>query len=222
MGWNSCKKVPQPRLALVNSQPNRTKQEQSVTTFQDRDLRIMSAKKKAIAKKDENEAERAALKAKADEAAEAATWESGAKDSKKLASKADAEAEKLRKAKEKKDLEAADAEMLAGVVSKKTNVKKKKGDDFDMLQAALAAAPKTKAQKEAEAKKKAEEDAKKARQAEEEANREARAEAAAADPDAAPAELESELHKASKALLRTAQRLAAAVPVGGAFRRGVA
>ena len=39
---------------------------------------------------------------------------------------------------------------------------------------------------------------------------EARAEAAAADPDAAPAELESELHKASKALLRTAQRLAAA------------
>lgn len=131
----------------------------------------MSSKKKAMVKKEGLEAERAALSAAQQEAAEAASWNEGARDSKKLNSKADNEAEKLRKAKEKKDLEAADGAMLSGIVSKKSNTKKKKGDDFDLLTKALEAAPKTKAQKEAEVKKKADDAAKAARIAAEETAR---------------------------------------------------
>ena len=56
--------------------------------------------------------------------------------------------ERLRKAKEKKELEEADNAGLASVVVKKSATKKKGKDDLDMLNAALASAPKTKAQKE--------------------------------------------------------------------------
>ena len=56
---------------------------------------------------------------------------------------------------------AADAESNASITTKKTT-KKKKGGDLDILNAALASAPKSKAQKEKEAKKKKEEERKKA------------------------------------------------------------
>lgn len=131
----------------------------------------ISPKDKAAAKKGENDDAKAAAAAKLAEAAEAASWEQGAKSNKKGASKEEAEAERLRKAKEKKELEEADGASLASVVVKKTASKKKGKDDLDFLNAALASAPKTKAQKEAEAKKKAEEAAKKARIAAEEARK---------------------------------------------------
>jgi len=92
----------------------------------------------------------------------------GVKSNKKETAKAEAEAEKLRKAKEKKELEEADNAAVAGVVVKKTATKKKGKDDLDFLNAALASAPKSKAQKEAEAKKKADDEAKQARIAAEE------------------------------------------------------
>jgi hypothetical protein len=143
----------------------------------------MSAKQKALAKKGALEEERAAAAAKQAEAAEEADWAVGAKNNKKEAAKAEAEAEKLRKAKEKKELEDADNAALSGVVVKKTATKKKGPDSLDILNSALASAPKSKAQKEAEAKKKAEEDAKQARIAAEEERRLAKE--AAAEKDAA-------------------------------------
>lgn len=77
-------------------------------------------------------------------------WNEGT--NKKKAKKADLEhekqAEKMRKAKEMKELMEADEENLPSKNVKKS--KKKKDDDFAALQAALNSAPKTKAQKEAE------------------------------------------------------------------------
>lgn len=113
----------------------------------------MGPKAKALDKKAQLE-EAAALKAQQErEKADAAAWSVGAKDNSKDAAKAAAEAEKLRKAAEKASLLAEEEAMLGGVA--KVKAPKKKGkDDFDMLNAALANQPKTKAQKEAEAKKK--------------------------------------------------------------------
>ena len=77
-------------------------------------------------------------------------WNEGT--NKKKAKKAELEnekqAEKMRKAKEMKELMEADEENLPSKNVKKS--KKKKDDDFAALQAALNSAPKTKAQKEAE------------------------------------------------------------------------
>ena len=77
-------------------------------------------------------------------------WNEGP--NKKKAKKAELEnekqAEKMRKAKEMKELMEADEENLPSKNVKKS--KKKKDDDFAALQAALNSAPKTKAQKEAE------------------------------------------------------------------------
>ena len=79
-------------------------------------------------------------------------WNEGT--NKKKAKKADMEhekqAEKMRKAREMKELLEADEENMPTKNVKKS--KKKKDDDFAALQAALNAAPKTKAQKEAERK----------------------------------------------------------------------
>tara|TARA_A100001015_G_C14759210_1_gene620696 strand:- start:91 stop:834 length:744 start_codon:yes stop_codon:yes gene_type:complete len=109
-----------------------------------------------MAKKVALEEERANQAAAAAEAAEAASWEEGARKDKKGA--AEKEAERLRKAAEKAALLAEDDAALSEVTVKKS--KKKKGkDDFADLTAALAAAPKTAAQKAAE--RKAAEDAKK-------------------------------------------------------------
>ena len=104
---------------------------------------------------------------------EAAAWDVGSntrqKGKKEAAdNKAD---EQARKKQEMADLLAADEANIAGTVFKAKKAPKKKGkDDFDKLNEALAAVPKTKAQKLAEEKKKAaelkrkkEEEARKAR-----------------------------------------------------------
>lgn len=115
-----------------------------------------------------NEAAKAAKAAEDEERAEAAAWSVGAKDNRKSRVEEEKDAEKRRKAAEKAMLEAAEAEELSGVTKKKATKKKGK-DDFDLLNAALANQPKTKAQKEAEAKKAADEE----RRRKEEAAREA-------------------------------------------------
>lgn len=93
------------------------------------------------------------------EARESKNWEVGAKDNSKSLANAEKEAEKARKAKEKADLEAQENASMGGSSVKKT--KKKGKDDFDLLNAALAKQPKTKAQKEAEEKQKKIEETKK-------------------------------------------------------------
>ena len=79
-------------------------------------------------------------------------WNEGT--NKKQAKKAELEnekqAEKMRKAKEMKELLEADEQIMPAQNVKKS--KKKKKDDFTALQEALNSAPKTKAQKEAEKK----------------------------------------------------------------------
>ena len=60
--------------------------------------------------------------------------------------------EKLQKAKEKKELEEADNEIITNTTITAKKLKKKKGDDLDLLNQALKNAPKTKAQKEVEKK----------------------------------------------------------------------
>ena len=120
----------------------------------------MGPKAKALEKAAENAAAKDRKSAAEAEAAAAAAWSVGAKDNKKEAAAAAAEAERLRKLADKAAALAADEELLGGVA--KAKVAKKKGkDDVDMLNAVLAAAPKTKAQKEAEEKKKAAEQQKK-------------------------------------------------------------
>jgi hypothetical protein len=104
-----------------------------------------------------NEAAKAAKAADDAERAEAAAWSVGAKSNNKARAEEDKEAERRRKAAEKAMLEAAEAEELSGV-AKKGKTKKKGKDDFDLLNAALASQPKTKAQKEADAKKAADEE----------------------------------------------------------------
>ena len=119
-------------------------------------------KDKNLANKAKAEAEKEAAAAAQAEAAEAASWSVGAKKDK---GGADKEAEKLRKQAEKAALLAEDEAALSSVVVKKAASKKKKGkDDFADLQAALASAPKTAAQKAAD-KKAAEDERKKAERA---------------------------------------------------------
>tara|TARA_B100000424_G_scaffold249324_1_gene223162 strand:+ start:346 stop:1038 length:693 start_codon:yes stop_codon:yes gene_type:complete len=60
--------------------------------------------------------------------------------------------EKMQKLKEKKELEEAENAYLQSTNTKVKKTKKKKGDDFEMLNEALKNAPKTKAQREAEKK----------------------------------------------------------------------
>ena len=129
-------------------------------------------KEKNLAKKAVAEQEKANAAAAAAEAAEAASWEVGVKKDKKGA--ADKEAERLKKQAEKAAALAEDEEAIASVTVK-TSKKKKGKDDFADLQAALAKAPKTAAQKASERKaaeaekkkadrKKAEEEAKAAKE----------------------------------------------------------
>lgn len=145
----------------------------------------MGPKAKALAKKDAAE-EAAEQRAQLErEKAEAAAWSVGAKDGKKDKLKEDAEAEKQRKAAEKAALLAAEEAELGGIV--KAKVPKKKGkDDFDLLSAAIAAQPKTKAQKELEAKKKAADEQKK-KEEQARAAKEARVKAQADEVKAAAA-----------------------------------
>ena len=82
---------------------------------------------------------------------EAADWSVGAKDNSKAKLTEDKEAEKLRKAAEKLALNAADEESNSDI-KKVAKTKKKGKDDFDLLNAAIAKMPKTKAMKDAEAK----------------------------------------------------------------------
>ena len=60
--------------------------------------------------------------------------------------------EKMQKLKEKKELEEAENADIQSTNTKVKKTKKKKGDDFELLNEALKNAPKTKAQKEAEQK----------------------------------------------------------------------
>lgn len=145
----------------------------------------MPPKAKAIDKKAEA-AEAAERKAQAErEKADEAAWSVGAKDGKKEKAKEDSELEKQRKAAEKAALLAAEEAELGGIV--KVKAPKKKGkDDFDLLSAAIASQPKTKAQKEAEAKKKAAEEQKK-KEEEARAAKEARVKAQADEIKAAAA-----------------------------------
>ena len=98
--------------------------------------------------------EKAAQKAAADaEAHEASIWAIGGKDNSKLKAMEDKDEEKRRKAAEKAALLAAEEADMSGV-KREVKTKKKGKDAFDLLDAALAKMPKTKAQKEAEEKKK--------------------------------------------------------------------
>ena len=121
----------------------------------------LGPKEKAAQKAALAEAAKAQKDAEAAERAAAADWNVGAKDSKKEREAAEKEMEKARKAAELRELMAQEEADISGIVIKKKTSKKKKDDDFAMLNAALSAAPKTKAQKEAEAKKKETEERKK-------------------------------------------------------------
>lgn len=87
---------------------------------------------------------------------DAAEWSVGAKNDSKAKLHEEKEAEKIRKAAELAAIKAADEAALGDVKTVK-KTKKKGKDDFDLLNAALANAPKTKAQKDAELKKKEQE-----------------------------------------------------------------
>lgn len=138
----------------------------------------MPPKQKALDKKAANEAA-AAEKAAAEAAKqEAASWAVGAKDGSKAQRAAETEELKRQKAAEKARLEAEDNAALTGIVVKKAPKKKEKGD-LAFLNAALANAPKSAAQKQAEKKKQEAEEKKK----NEEAKREAKAAEAAAEAE---------------------------------------
>lgn len=120
----------------------------------------MSAKQKALLKQADQEAARKQREEEEKEKREAAAWKVGAKDDARSRAEEEKEAEKRRKAAEKAALQAAEEAELSGVA--RTGKPKKKGkDDFDMLKAALAQQPKTKAQKAAEEKKKQDEERRK-------------------------------------------------------------
>lgn len=130
----------------------------------------MSARQKGLEKKLQNELARQAKVEAAKEALEAEKWKVGAKDNSKNAALEAKEVEKRRLAAEKARLEAEENATLSNISRTGKPQKKSKNDDLSLLQAALAAAPKTKAQKEAEARKAAEEE----RRKQEEARREAK------------------------------------------------
>ena len=81
-------------------------------------------------------------------------WNEGTnkKGAKKAQMEHEKQMEKMQKLKEKKELEEADNAALQNINIKAKKTKKKKGDDFELLNEALKNAPKTKAQKEAEQK----------------------------------------------------------------------
>ena len=119
-------------------------------------------KKEQLEKKALNELEKSKKEQEEDERRESASWNVGSKDSSKAALDAAKEEEKRRKAAEKATILAEEEANNAGIKKAAGSKLKKKGkDDFDLLNAALANAPKTKAQKEAEAKKKLDEEKKK-------------------------------------------------------------
>lgn len=91
---------------------------------------------------------------------DAASWAVGAKSNAKAKELEDKDAEKRQKAAEKAALLAAEEAELSNVV-RTVKTKKVGKDDFDLLNAALAKQPKTKAQKDAEEKKKKDEERKK-------------------------------------------------------------
>jgi len=122
----------------------------------------MPPKQKALERLALKEAEMLKKAEEEEERRQQTIWSIGAdtKGAAKQAKKAAEETEKARKAKEKADLLAADEASAPSSkgVKKKKNVK---GDDLDLLNQALAAAPKTKKQKEMERKKKEQEERKK-------------------------------------------------------------
>lgn len=141
---------------------------------------------KAVAAREKQEqlqAERDARAAAERERAEAAEWEKGA--NKRAANKAkEAEDKAMEKMAKKAELNAMIAAEESAAPKGNVSKPKKKGkDSLDILNAALAAAPKTKAQKAAEAKKAAEEKAAEARRKQEEENRIAREEKRKAEED---------------------------------------
>ena len=86
--------------------------------------------------------------AAAAEAFEAASWEKGAKKDKNAAKQAELDAKMARKAEDAAMLAAEESVFSNMAGGKKKSVGKSKGkDDFSLLDAALKAAPKTKAQK---------------------------------------------------------------------------
>ncbi len=115
----------------------------------------MPPKQKAQDKQEQLEAARAQKAAEEAERQEAASWAVGSKSGGKAQESEEKEAIKRQKAAEKAALLAQDEQSLSNVVKVGKPTKKKGKDDFDMLNAALANQPKTKAQKDAEAKKKA-------------------------------------------------------------------
>lgn len=134
----------------------------------------MPPKQKAQDKQEQLEAARQQKAAEEAERKAAAEWSVGAKTGGKAQEAEEKEALKRQKAAEKAAALAEDEAMLSGVVKVGKPAKKKGKDDFDLLNAALANQPKTKAQKDAEAKKKLA-DEQKRKEAEAREQREAKA-----------------------------------------------
>lgn len=111
-----------------------------------------------IEKKAKSQADKEAKETAAAERAEAAAWEVGA-NSKAASRQREAEDKAAAKAAKKAETDRLLEADVAGVAAATKKTKKKGKDDFDKLNAALAAVPKTKAQKEAEAAAKRKEDA---------------------------------------------------------------
>jgi hypothetical protein len=135
----------------------------------------MPVKQRRLDQQAANEAARSAKAAADAERIEAASWADGAKSNAKQRAMEEKEMERARRQAEVSALQAAEESDL-GTITVKKKTKKKGKDDFDLLNAALAAAPKTKAQKEKEAKQKELAERKKkmaAEQVEGEARREA-------------------------------------------------
>eukprot|EP01038_Epipyxis_sp_PR26KG_P006786 gene6786-9296_t len=113
----------------------------------------MPPKQKALEKQQQLQAERDKKSEEERNRKEAEDWAVGAKDDAKQRIAEEKEKERLRKAADMAAALAADEAETSAIVKKKV-IKKKGKDDFDMLNAALANQPKTKAQKDAELKKK--------------------------------------------------------------------
>lgn len=111
------------------------------------------SKAKALEKKAENDAVKQRREDEEAERREAASWNVGTKQSKKAQEDEEKDAQRRQRIAEKAALEAAENAELSAVVRVGKPQKKKGKDDFDFLNAALAAQPKTKAQKEAEKRK---------------------------------------------------------------------
>ena len=121
----------------------------------------MAAKAKALDRQAAIEAERERKQNEENEKKSSIEWSVGTKDSSRSKAMEEKEAEKQRNLAEKAAALAADEASTSGI-KKIAKTKKKGKDDFDLLNQALKAAPKTKAQKEAEAAKLQAEERKKA------------------------------------------------------------